>query len=136
MADERQERRERPSEPLFGAEVTDLAIEITRAVATNAVQLLRLVGTAAFATADTISDLTLSLTGDPPIPGWDELSVGSIRARLSRLDLAQLRRLRTYEELHAGRPAVITMLDNRIAKLQRMPSTEPKSQGDGEEAPQ
>jgi len=54
-----------------------------------------------------------------PVTGWDQLTVGSIRARLGRLGLDQLRTLRAYEQQHAARPVVVTMLDNRIAKVQQ-----------------
>ena len=59
---------------------------------------------------------------EPPVPelpvaGWDELSLGSIRARLSRLSEADLAQLLHYEERHGGRPAVVSMLTNRLAKI-------------------
>jgi hypothetical protein len=57
-----------------------------------------------------------------PVPGWDQLTVGSIRARLGRLGLDQLLTLRAYEQQHAARPVVVTMLDNRIAKVRPKPA--------------
>ena len=52
-----------------------------------------------------------------PVAGWDQLSLGSIRARLSRLSEADLAQLLHYEERHGGRPAVVSMLANRLAKI-------------------
>ena len=52
-----------------------------------------------------------------PLPDYDHMTLGSLRARLRSLDVQQLVQLRTYEKAHADRLPVITMLDNRIAKL-------------------
>ena len=52
-----------------------------------------------------------------PVPGYDSLSLPSLRARLRNLDTAQLRVLIAYEQAHAGRTDVITMFERRIAKL-------------------
>src|SRR6266542_4103927 len=61
-------------------------------------------------TAPTASDL--------PVPGYDELSVASLRARMRSLDVAQLRALVDYESAHAARPAVLAMFERRIAKVE------------------
>jgi hypothetical protein len=53
-----------------------------------------------------------------PVPNYDDLSVASLRARLRNLDLSQVRVLLEYEKDHAGRAAVLTMFENRIAKLE------------------
>ncbi|MDP9496256.1 MAG: hypothetical protein M3P46_01045 [Actinomycetota bacterium] len=45
------------------------------------------------------------------------MTLGSLRGRLRTLDVEQLVQLRTYEKAHADRLPVVTMLDNRIAKL-------------------
>ena len=55
--------------------------------------------------------------GDPPVPGWDELTLGSIRARLRRLSEDDLVALHDYEERHAGRADVLSMLQNRLTKV-------------------
>jgi hypothetical protein len=55
--------------------------------------------------------------GDPPVPGWDELTLGSIRARLRRLSEDDLVALHAYEERHAARADVLSMLHNRLAKV-------------------
>ena len=40
-----------------------------------------------------------------------------LRGRLRTLGLAELVQLRDYEQAHAARVPVLTLLDNRIAKL-------------------
>jgi len=52
-----------------------------------------------------------------PIPDFDNISIGSLRARLRPLSVEQLVTLREWEQAHANRLNVITTLDNRIAKL-------------------
>ncbi len=52
-----------------------------------------------------------------PVPGYDELSVASLRARLRFLDPAGVRTLLEYEKAHQGRAAVITMFERRLSKL-------------------
>jgi len=54
-----------------------------------------------------------------PVPRWDELSLGSIRARLARLSEADLAQLRQYEEGHGARPDVLSMLTNRLIKVRQ-----------------
>jgi hypothetical protein len=53
-----------------------------------------------------------------PVPAYDDLSVASLRARLRNLDTAQVRVLLDYEKANAGRAAVLTMFERRIAKLE------------------
>ena len=53
-----------------------------------------------------------------PVPGYDDLSLPSLRARLRNLDAAQLRLLVEYEKANAGRPDVVMMFERRIAKLE------------------
>jgi hypothetical protein len=55
---------------------------------------------------------------DLPLPGYDGLSLASIRARLRGLDAAQLRVLVSYEATHAERPEVLGMFERRIEKLE------------------
>jgi hypothetical protein len=52
-----------------------------------------------------------------PLPDYDHLTLGSLRSRMRSLDMQQLVQLRDYEKSKADRLPVITMLDNRIAKL-------------------
>jgi hypothetical protein len=52
-----------------------------------------------------------------PIPDFDNISLGSLRARLRSLSVEQLVVLREWEQAHANRLNVVTTLDNRIAKV-------------------
>jgi hypothetical protein len=52
------------------------------------------------------------------VPGYDGLSLPSIRARLRGLDAAQLRVLADHEKSGANRADVVTMFERRIAKLE------------------
>lgn len=59
-----------------------------------------------------------TLTHDQlPLEDYDHLTLGSLRARLPRLDAVALVQLLDYERAHAHRLPVLTMLENRIAKL-------------------
>jgi hypothetical protein len=53
-----------------------------------------------------------------PIPGYDELSLASLRARLRYLDAKQLRILLEHEKSASNRAAVVTMFERRIAKIE------------------
>ena len=53
----------------------------------------------------------------PPLPGYDDLSIPSLRARMRVLDAATLRALLAYEKAHAHRDDVITMFERRLAKI-------------------
>jgi len=53
-----------------------------------------------------------------PIPGYDALSLPSLRARLRSLSASQLRILLEYEKSHAGRHDVVMMFERRITKLE------------------
>ena len=64
-----------------------------------------------------------------PVPNYDDLSVASLRARLRNLDLSQVRVLLEYEKDHAGRAAVLTMFERRIAKLERARLSSPPARG-------
>lgn len=52
-----------------------------------------------------------------PLPDYDHMTLGSLRGRLRSLTVEQLVQVRDYEKAHASRLPVVTMLDNRIAKL-------------------
>lgn len=56
--------------------------------------------------------------GDLAVPTYDELTLPSVRARLRKLTIEQVRDLRAYEVAHESRPEFIKMYDNRIAKLE------------------
>lgn len=52
-----------------------------------------------------------------PLADFDHQTVPQLRGRLRTLTLAQLVQLRDYEQAHAARLPVLTLLDNRIARL-------------------
>jgi hypothetical protein len=59
-------------------------------------------------------------SGEPgglPIANYDMLSLPSLRARLRSLDVDQLAQLTDYERAHAARAGVLSMFENRLAKL-------------------
>lgn len=68
-----------------------------------------------------------------PLPDYDHLTLGSLRGRMRSLDLPQLLQIRDYEKAHADRLPIVTMLDNRIAKLANDP-TAPLSGSDPAQA--
>jgi len=55
--------------------------------------------------------------GDLPLADYDHLTLGALRGQLRSLEVDQLVQLRSYEKSKADRLPVVTMLDNRIAKL-------------------
>jgi hypothetical protein len=52
-----------------------------------------------------------------PLPDFDHQTLPQLRGRLRTLGMAELVQLRDYEQAHAARLPVLTLLDNRIAKL-------------------
>jgi hypothetical protein len=52
-----------------------------------------------------------------PLEDFDHQTVPELRGRLRTLGLAELVQLRDYEQAHGARLPVLTLLDNRIAKL-------------------
>ena len=53
----------------------------------------------------------------PPLPGYDDLSLASLRGRLRVFDAATLRALLAYEKAHAHRDDVITLFERRLEKI-------------------
>src|SRR5690242_6941088 len=53
----------------------------------------------------------------PPLPGYDDLSLPSLRARLRTLDAATLKAMLDYEKAHTHRDDMISMLERRLAKI-------------------
>ena len=51
----------------------------------------------------------------PAITGYDDLTAAEIADRLDGLDLAQLRRIRTYERANANRKTVLAAVERRLA---------------------
>ena len=68
---------------------------------------------------------------DLPLADYDHMTLGSLRGRLRSLGVAELVQVRDYEKAHAHRLPVVTLLDNRIAKLATEAAAEP-SPGGGE----
>ena len=56
-----------------------------------------------------------------PVPGYDGLSVASLRSRLRNLDARQVRILLEHERSAANRSDVVGMFERRIAKLEAGP---------------
>lgn len=54
---------------------------------------------------------------DLPLENYSALTLGQIRARMARLSADEVRQLRDYEAAHGRRLPVLTMLENRLAKL-------------------
>jgi hypothetical protein len=54
---------------------------------------------------------------EPPLPGYDDLSLPSLRARLRTLDAPAIMAMLAYERAHARRVDVLTMLERRLAKI-------------------
>src|SRR4051794_37833126 len=52
-----------------------------------------------------------------PLPDYDHMTLGSLRGRLRSLTVDELVAIREYEKAHADRLPVLTLVDNRIAKL-------------------
>ena len=62
---------------------------------------------------------------DLPLADFDHMTLGSLRGRLRTLSVEDLVVLRAYEEEHARRLQVITMLENRIARLRSQQNQQP-----------
>jgi hypothetical protein len=69
------------------------------------------------AVGSTVADGASLCRDELPLEDYDHLTLPALRARLTRLDLSSLVQLRDYEKAHANRLPVVTMLDNRIAKV-------------------
>jgi hypothetical protein len=55
--------------------------------------------------------------GPDVLPGYADMSIPQLRARLRRLDADDLRTLLEWETAHGNRPAFVTMLSNRITTV-------------------
>jgi len=71
-----------------------------------------------------------------PLADYDHMTLGSLRGRMRSLDLDQLVQVRAYEKAHADRLPIVTMLDNRIAKLATDASATPSGPVSTEPAPE
>jgi hypothetical protein len=98
----------RTAEPVRAARANDAAREVGAPGAVSE-DVERVVDQLAIAEPEHRAEL--------PIPDFDNITLGSLRARLRSLRLEQLATLREWEQAHAHRLPVLTTLDNRIAKL-------------------
>jgi hypothetical protein len=57
------------------------------------------------------------LAVEPPVSGYDELSIPQLRGRLRSLTLEQIEALLSYERANQSRPPYLTMLENRLTTL-------------------
>jgi ferritin-like metal-binding protein YciE len=64
----------------------------------------------------TILSRIASLRGDEPCPGYDELSVGEIRAVLDEGDENRVKRVHSYERSHKNRSGVIDAAERELVK--------------------
>ncbi len=70
---------------------------------------------------------------DLPIENYDGQTVGALRPKLRALDVEALVRIRGYEQAHANRVQILTMIENRIARLRRSAPRGPEEPGGGPE---
>lgn len=65
------------------------------------------------------ADVAQALTPERPpvLPGYDELTLAQLRAKLRSLSVEQLRALLEHEQRHRNRAAFVTMLTNRITTV-------------------
>ncbi|HEY6748950.1 MAG TPA: lipid droplet-associated protein [Mycobacteriales bacterium] len=57
------------------------------------------------------------LAVDPPVAGYDDLSIPQLRGRLRSLSVEQVEALLGYERANRARPPYLTMLENRLTTL-------------------
>ncbi|MGZ6826483.1 MAG: hypothetical protein ACXVGH_06785 [Mycobacteriales bacterium] len=81
------------------------------------------------ATVEAVDAPEVTAHDDLPLPDYDHMTLGSLRGRLRSLTVEQLVQVRDYEKAHAHRLPVVTLLDNRIAKLATDPGATPSSGG-------
>lgn len=74
---------------------------------------------AAEVVAETLTTATATAPShdELPLADYDHLTLGSLRGRLRALSIDDLLALRAYETSHADRLPIVTMFDNRLAKL-------------------
>lgn len=106
------------------------AERVAEEASSRAVELAEEISTDVAEIADDLEDVADEATdqgdtdqdGDqvdvPPIEGWDQLTLASARARMRRLSQDEVEALLAYEQSHAARDSFVTMLQNRLAKLQ------------------
>jgi len=68
---------------------------------------------------------------DLPLADYDHMTLGALRGRMRSLTVDQLVQVRQYEKAHGDRLPIVTMLDNRIAKLATDAAATPSAGGGG-----
>ena len=66
---------------------------------------------------------------DLPLADYDHMTLGALRGRMRSLTVDQLVQVRQYEKAHGDRLPIVTMLDNRIAKLATDAAATPSAGG-------
>ena len=101
-------------------EVVDEAVQRGRITRSDAAELVAALVARGRNGADGVLSGPLDMArrvagGQPAITGYDDLTAAEIADRLDRLDLAQLRRIRTYERANANRKTVLAAVERRLA---------------------
>jgi ferritin-like metal-binding protein YciE len=65
----------------------------------------------------TVLSRIVSLRGDEPWPGYDELTVDEIKSRLSEGDQDAIEQVRTYERSHKNRAGVLKATERELADI-------------------
>ena len=69
---------------------------------------------------DPLADAELeavAAAAEPPVPGYDRMTIPQLRGRLRTLDADQLELLVAYERANGARAPYLTMLENRLTTL-------------------
>jgi hypothetical protein len=66
---------------------------------------------------DDVTDDPDDATGPNVLPGYRDMTIPQLRARLRKLTVEDLRALLVWETAHDDRPAYVTMLTNRITTV-------------------
>ena len=101
-------------------EVVDEAVQRGRITRSDAAELVAALVARGRSGADGVFsgplDMARRVAGSQPaITGYDDLTAAEIADRLDGLDLAQLRRIRTYERANANRKTVLAAVERRLA---------------------
>ena len=101
-------------------EVVDEAVQRGRITRSDAAELVAALVAGGRSGADGVLSGPLDMArrvagGQPAITGYDDLTAAEIADRLDGLDLAQLRRIRTYERANANRKTVLAAVERRLA---------------------
>ncbi|TMR32279.1 hypothetical protein [Nonomuraea zeae] len=112
----------KPAEPVVGAKPAEPAVKaaepVVEPVAEEAPSVAPEPVSAPEATAapEPVASVPVNLA--EPLPGYSELTVASLRARMRGKSAEQIGDFLAFERATAARPEVIKMFENRLAKLQ------------------